>query len=69
MDVHFESMAGEMLANIGALDLVLLAAFVGDDDDFDSAVFTDERYSVRNRARRPGVPNPRTRSFTEAWWQ
>ena len=32
LDFHFKSVTREVLAHIGAFDLILLAAFVGDDD-------------------------------------
>src|SRR5690348_13024997 len=51
MDVYFESVAGEMLAHIGALDLVLLAAFARNDDDFNATALADERNGIGNRAR------------------
>jgi hypothetical protein len=39
LDLHFKPMAGEMLTDINGLDVVLLAAFVGDDNDFDATAF------------------------------
>jgi hypothetical protein len=39
VDIDLESMPGEMLADISALDLVLLAALVRDNDDFDATAF------------------------------
>src|SRR5580704_14245002 len=51
VDVDFESMPGEMLAEIGALDLVFLAAFAGNADDFDTAAFAKDRDRVGNSAR------------------
>src|SRR5215469_10603354 len=58
MDVDFKAMPGEMLADIGALDLVLLAAFVGDDHDFNAAALADDRQGVGNGAsgRAAAVP-------------
>src|SRR6516225_2194479 len=50
MDIHFKSVAGQMLTDIGALDFVLLAAFVGDDDDFDAAAVADDRYGIGDGA-------------------
>src|SRR5271165_3071213 len=35
-----------MLADVGALDFILLAAFVGHDDDFDATAVADDRYGV-----------------------
>ena len=35
LDFHFKSVTREVLAHIGAFDLILLAAFVGDDDYLD----------------------------------
>ena len=44
-------MAGKVLAHIGAFDLVLLAAFVGDDDNFDAPRPFKERDGIGNGAR------------------
>jgi hypothetical protein len=51
VNVDFESMTGEMLTDIGALDLVFLAAFAGDADDFDPAAFAKDRDRVGNGPR------------------
>src|SRR5438045_7536278 len=50
MDVDFQSMPSQMLADIGALDFVLLATFAGDDDDFDAAGLANDRHRVGNGA-------------------
>src|SRR4029077_4513308 len=50
MDIHLKSVAGEMLADVGAFDLVLLAAFAGDDDDFDATAVMDDRYGISDGA-------------------
>src|SRR5438874_1063879 len=49
--IDFESMPGEMLADIGALDLVFLAAFAGDADYFDPAAFAEDRDCIGNSTR------------------
>ena len=51
LDLDGKSMAGKVLAHIGAIDLVLLAAFVGDDDNFDAPRPFKERHGIGNGAR------------------
>jgi hypothetical protein len=41
----------EVLAHIGAFDLILLAAFVGDDDYLDESCPLEQRHGVGDRAR------------------
>ena len=61
VDVDLQSVPGEVLAHIGALDLVLFAAFIGDDDDFDaSGLCRGAAWRRRSRAPpagcRPSTP-------------
>ena len=52
LNVDFQAVTGEMLAHIGAFDLVLLAALIGDDDDLDAAGLGQKRHGVGDGARR-----------------
>lgn len=58
MNIHLESMAGEMLADISALDVALLAEFVCDDDDFDTSAFAENRNCINNSAGRCAAAVP-----------
>ena len=51
LDLNLEPVPREMLCHIGALDLVLLAALVGDDDDLDLARLLQQRHGVGDGAR------------------
>jgi len=51
IDLHFKSVTREVLAHIGAFDLILLAALVGDDDYLDTSSSLKERHGIGNRAR------------------
>src|SRR5262249_52208852 len=50
MDVDLKPMASQMLANVGALYFILLAAFTGDDHYFDATAFANDRYRIGNGA-------------------
>ena len=58
VNVHLESMAGEVLADISALDVILFSAFIGDDDNFDRTAFAENRNCIRNSARRCAAAVP-----------
>jgi hypothetical protein len=58
VDIDFQTVPGEVLADIGAFDLVLLAALIGDDDDFDAAGFHQQRQGIADGARRLAAAVP-----------
>ena len=51
LDLHFKSVTREVLAHISAFDLILLAAFVGDDDFLDDSCPLKQWHGVGDRAR------------------
>ena len=59
-DFDFESVTGEVLAHVCTFDLVLLAAFVSDDDHLDTSRSLKERHSVGDRARGGRLPSQQT---------
>ena len=72
LDVDLQAVAGEMLAHVGAVDLVLLAAFVGDDDDFDAARPCSNSGMASAMARAAGrLPSQHTMTWSSlsgAFW-
>jgi len=52
LDLYIETMASQMRAHICALDLILLARFVGDDDDLDASGPLQKRHGIADRPRR-----------------
>ena len=71
LDFHFKSVTREVLAHIGAFDLILLAAFVGDDDYLDESCRSSSGIAsaiARAAARLPSQHTMTRSSLSGAFW-